>query len=891
MFEPHQGTHILQSLDGFAFILGNDGRFLYISETVSIYLGLSQVEMTGSSVLDYVHQQDHSELAEHLGLGIPQASSSGVPSPGSSDEGSPSAQRCVSPPGYAMNPNPKIGSARSFCIRMKSTLTKRGVHVKSSGYRVVHILAHMRSQMNLQGMGRKGGAPVMGLVGVAMAMPPPTITELKLEHDTFITRMTPDFTLTYCEPMISEHMDLSPDDVTNRSLYDMCHAGDLASLRQSHLDVLGKGQVMTDYYRLMTRSGGYVWVQTCATTLLNGKNADDQNILAITYVLSGAENGHCMMNLWQMCGTDRPTPAPSSVSARAHISHAADDADGDTNTATDSDRKSKSNLSSKEELSKNHVTSPSQSASHGLHGNNDAENDVMSDDSTDTSTGAGSSFAEKNEGVSQDCKNSRRKMERPRKRKRDEMEAGDGEGVSPDSPQSGGGDAHVENKNKKKKQKEGEGLDGRTNKSRDPVNSVSSPEDLSLKSSLTSSVLEAGLKVTSSSSLQTSSAQLTLSSPTLHGPDRDTPAGVQHWQSAGLGSGSHANGSSSSNVTPSTVKELEAVMNRHLPFLEPGQLHPSDTSPPSRLHGSHSRVSNGSLSNSYPAHAAKKSTIQWVGSHSAASSTSSSSGSSSSTSVADAMAASSFLRSLYESRESVIRSCNSSTTSGSNSGGGVKGGVCGEGRGSNQMYEDMAGTLLTPPGADVFKDHPPPFSIPSIVISSTTSHSSSPSPLTSSSSSSAAKQLPGYGSQHHHHHQLARGYPTSALSLTLPCGGLGEAYSMTPPSSVSPQDKLPSPFAAAAAAALAYNESSHNPYGLGRTSMHPSSSSSHPSFVGKDGGLGGGGHTTDYASAKAAYYAMSALSGGHHPGHGGYDVNHNTTATYDQCARPVIPWY
>jgi hypothetical protein len=34
---------MLQSLDGFAFALAADGRFLYISETVSIYLGLSQV--------------------------------------------------------------------------------------------------------------------------------------------------------------------------------------------------------------------------------------------------------------------------------------------------------------------------------------------------------------------------------------------------------------------------------------------------------------------------------------------------------------------------------------------------------------------------------------------------------------------------------------------------------------------------------------------------------------------------------------------------------------------------------------------------------------------------------------------------------------------------------
>lgn len=43
LFEQHQGTHILQSLDGFALAVAADGRFLYISETVSIYLGLSQV--------------------------------------------------------------------------------------------------------------------------------------------------------------------------------------------------------------------------------------------------------------------------------------------------------------------------------------------------------------------------------------------------------------------------------------------------------------------------------------------------------------------------------------------------------------------------------------------------------------------------------------------------------------------------------------------------------------------------------------------------------------------------------------------------------------------------------------------------------------------------------
>ena len=59
-----------------------------------------QVEMTGSSMFDYVHVQDHSELAEQLGLCLPHGAT--MPSPSSaSDEGSSSAAttpRAVTPP-------------------------------------------------------------------------------------------------------------------------------------------------------------------------------------------------------------------------------------------------------------------------------------------------------------------------------------------------------------------------------------------------------------------------------------------------------------------------------------------------------------------------------------------------------------------------------------------------------------------------------------------------------------------------------------------------------------------------------------------------------------------------------------------------------------------------
>lgn len=43
--------------------------------------------MTGSSIFDYVHHQDHAEVAEHLGLSLSTGQGSASPSSGISDDG------------------------------------------------------------------------------------------------------------------------------------------------------------------------------------------------------------------------------------------------------------------------------------------------------------------------------------------------------------------------------------------------------------------------------------------------------------------------------------------------------------------------------------------------------------------------------------------------------------------------------------------------------------------------------------------------------------------------------------------------------------------------------------------------------------------------------------
>ncbi|XP_068610224.1 single-minded homolog 2 [Brachionichthys hirsutus] len=60
------GSHLLQTLDGFIFVVAPDGKIMYISETASVHLGLSQVELTGNSIYEYVHPADHDEMTAVL---------------------------------------------------------------------------------------------------------------------------------------------------------------------------------------------------------------------------------------------------------------------------------------------------------------------------------------------------------------------------------------------------------------------------------------------------------------------------------------------------------------------------------------------------------------------------------------------------------------------------------------------------------------------------------------------------------------------------------------------------------------------------------------------------------------------------------------------------------
>uniref|UniRef100_A0A4W4DWQ2 PAS domain-containing protein n=1 Tax=Electrophorus electricus TaxID=8005 RepID=A0A4W4DWQ2_ELEEL len=121
---------------------------------------------------------------------------------------------------------------------------------------------------------------------------------------------------------ISEYMDLSPAEVVGHTCYRFIHAEDLDTIRQSHEDLLRKGQVVTGYYRWLQRRGGYLWVQSCATVSINHKAPHERNVIWVNYILSRTEMPDTPLDLLQLPETLRAerlraNSSPHDISPKA----------------------------------------------------------------------------------------------------------------------------------------------------------------------------------------------------------------------------------------------------------------------------------------------------------------------------------------------------------------------------------------------------------------------------------------------------------------------------------------------------------------------------------------------------------------------------------------------
>ncbi|XP_012277983.1 single-minded homolog 2 [Orussus abietinus] len=299
------GYHLLQTLEGFIFVVAPNGKIMYISETASVHLGLSQVEMTGSSIYEYLHPWDRNEMLAVLSLEPPTDGSSGgtsVPLP---------------PP----NARGDIELERAFFVRMKCNLAKRNAGLTSGGFKVIHCSGYLKvKQYNLGGgVGseyEEGGVGLqnVGLVAVGHSLPSSAVTEIKLHNNMFMFRASLDLKLTYADQRASELTGYDVQELIEKTLYHFVHGCDVMHMRYAHQILIFKGQVTTRYYRFLTKSGGWIWMQSYATMVYNTRSSRRHCIVSVNYVLSEREAAELVLNEEQTSSSSSGNPPSAPLS-------------------------------------------------------------------------------------------------------------------------------------------------------------------------------------------------------------------------------------------------------------------------------------------------------------------------------------------------------------------------------------------------------------------------------------------------------------------------------------------------------------------------------------------------------------------------------------------------
>ncbi|XP_068562959.1 hypoxia inducible factor 1 subunit alpha, like [Cebidichthys violaceus] len=313
-----------QVLAGFIMVMTEEGDMIYLTENISTHIGITQLELLGQSIYDFVHPCDQEELRDLL-----------TPRPGS-----------------CKKPLAKRPSERNFFLRMKSTLTSRGrtVNIKSAAWKVLHCTGHIRQ------LGSGSASPPAGRVMTLLCepIPHPSSVEFPLDTHTFLTRHSMDLHFTHCEGRVTELVGYKPEDLIGRSAYEFHHALDSDHVNNSLHTLLSKGQVSTRHYRFLANGGGFVWAETQATVLYSSRTSQPEAVVCLNYILSAVEQPDLVFSVEQTrCGRP-PEAEPHTPALPPEECKASDirdsDPDGEHLTSSSQTEGAGSNPDSAEEL-------------------------------------------------------------------------------------------------------------------------------------------------------------------------------------------------------------------------------------------------------------------------------------------------------------------------------------------------------------------------------------------------------------------------------------------------------------------------------------------------------------------------------------------------------------
>ncbi|MCJ8747639.1 hypothetical protein PDJAM_G00155570, partial [Pangasius djambal] len=222
-----EGELLLQALNGFVLVITAEGYVFYSSPTIQDYLGFHQRSDITTTIVNYNPQQ------------LPPENSSFL--------------------------------ERSFCCRFRCLLDN------SSGFLALNFHGRLKYLHGQNKMAEDGTMvhPQLALFVIATPLQPPSILEIRSKTLLFQTKHKLDFTPMGIDTRGKVVLGYNEIELCMRgSGYQFIHAADMMYCADNHLRMIKTGESGFTVFRLLTKSGTWVWVQANARLVYKGGRPD-----------------------------------------------------------------------------------------------------------------------------------------------------------------------------------------------------------------------------------------------------------------------------------------------------------------------------------------------------------------------------------------------------------------------------------------------------------------------------------------------------------------------------------------------------------------------------------------------------------------------------------------
>uniref|UniRef100_A0A8C8AFY8 AHR protein n=1 Tax=Otus sunia TaxID=257818 RepID=A0A8C8AFY8_9STRI len=243
-----EGELLLQALDGFVIAVTGDGSIFYISPGVQDYRGFHQSDLIYQSVYELIHADDRAAFRCQLHQLLLDGCST-VSSP---------RHLCPEKPSFV---------ERSFTCHFCCLLDN------SSGFLVLSFHGRLKFLPGQQ-KAASDRSP-LALFAVATLLQPLSILELWTKALIFQTKHKLDFTPMACDSRGKVVLGYTEAELCRGgSGYQFVHVADMMHCAENHVRMMKMGESGLTVFRLLTKKGGWVWVQASARLLFRAGKPD-----------------------------------------------------------------------------------------------------------------------------------------------------------------------------------------------------------------------------------------------------------------------------------------------------------------------------------------------------------------------------------------------------------------------------------------------------------------------------------------------------------------------------------------------------------------------------------------------------------------------------------------